>query len=108
MDVTALGLRPGGTAAAAPAAAGTLQLSEAEWKARLTAAQYRVLRQAGTEPAGSSPNLNDEKRRGSYHCAGCEQPLFTSEAKYEQRHRLAELPHRPCPAPVGTMTGLTR
>ena len=57
-------------------------LSDAEWQKRLTEEQYRVLRHEGTERAGTSP-LNAEKRRGTYACAGCDLPLFKSEAKYE-------------------------
>jgi peptide-methionine (R)-S-oxide reductase len=49
--------------------------------ARATAA-YRVLREEGTEPAGSSP-LNGEKRAGVFVCAGCSLPLFTSAMKFE-------------------------
>ena len=56
--------------------------SEEEWRRLLTPAQYHVLREHGTEPAGSSP-LNDEKRAGTFHCAGCEKPLFSSETKYD-------------------------
>jgi peptide-methionine (R)-S-oxide reductase len=56
--------------------------SEAEWKQRLTPEQYRVLRQHGTERARTSP-LNAEKRNGTFVCAGCDQPLFTSDTKYE-------------------------
>ncbi len=59
-----------------------LQLSDAEWKKRLTAAQYEVLRKEGTERAYSNP-LNDEKRKGTYHCAGCDLPLFSSDMKYD-------------------------
>ena len=59
-----------------------LVLSKAEWKKRLTPAQYDVLRRSGTEPAGTSP-LNEEKRDGTYHCAGCDLPLFDASAKYE-------------------------
>ncbi len=59
-----------------------LVLSKAEWKARLTPGQYDVLRRSGTEPAGSSP-LNDEKRDGVFHCAGCDLPLFDASTKYE-------------------------
>jgi peptide-methionine (R)-S-oxide reductase len=59
-----------------------LRLSDAEWKKRLTEAQYQVLRKEGTERAGSSP-LNMEKRKGTFHCAGCDLPLFTSEMKYD-------------------------
>lgn len=55
---------------------------DAEWKRQLTAEQYRVLRREGTEPAFTSP-LNDEKRRGTFRCAGCGQPLFASDAKFD-------------------------
>ena len=78
----------GAAPAVAPAATPTsnapppLRLPEAEWKKRLTPAQYGVLRDHGTERAGTSP-LNAEKRPGRYHCAGCDLPLFSSEAKYE-------------------------
>jgi peptide-methionine (R)-S-oxide reductase len=58
------------------------QLSDAEWRARLTPEQYRILREHGTEPAGTSA-LNAEKRAGTYHCAGCDHPLYSSETKYE-------------------------
>jgi peptide-methionine (R)-S-oxide reductase len=53
-----------------------------EWRRRLSPEQYYVLRAHGTERAGTSP-LNQEKRAGSYHCAGCDLPLFSSETKYE-------------------------
>ncbi len=56
--------------------------SDAEWQASLSPEQYRVLRKHGTERAGTSP-LNAEKRAGSFVCAGCGQPLFSSETKYE-------------------------
>jgi len=56
--------------------------SDAEWRASLTPEQYRVLRQHGTERAGSSP-LNGEKRDGEFFCAGCEQALFDSSTKFE-------------------------
>ena len=56
--------------------------TEAEWREMLTPEQYQVLRREGTERAGTSP-LNQEKRRGTYTCAGCGQPLFSSDAKYE-------------------------
>ena len=56
--------------------------TDAEWKARLTPQQYQVLRQAGTERPFSSP-LNNEKRAGTFACAGCEQPLFSSATKFD-------------------------
>lgn len=59
-----------------------IEKSEAEWKRDLTAEQYRVLRQHGTERAGTSA-LNTEKRIGLYHCAGCGAELFDSATKYE-------------------------
>lgn len=59
-----------------------IERSEAEWKQLLTPEQFRVLRQEGTEPAGTSP-LNAEKREGTYVCAGCDLELFTSDMKYD-------------------------
>ena len=56
--------------------------SDSEWKQTLSAEQFRVLRQHGTERPGSHP-FNYEKRTGVFSCAGCGQALFTSEAKYE-------------------------
>lgn len=56
--------------------------SDAEWRKLLTPEQYRVLRQEGTERAWTSP-LDKEKRAGTYHCAGCEQALFSSQTKYD-------------------------
>ncbi len=55
---------------------------DAEWKAELSPEQFYVLRQHGTEAPGSSP-LNKEKRRGTFACAGCGNPLFASDAKFE-------------------------
>ena len=59
-----------------------IKKTDAEWKEILTSEQYRVLRKEGTERAGTSP-LNNEKRAGTYHCAGCELPLFSSKTKYD-------------------------
>jgi peptide-methionine (R)-S-oxide reductase len=59
-----------------------IELSDAEWKRRLTPEQYYILREEGTEAAGTSP-LNHEKRKGVFHCVGCDNPLFTSEMKYD-------------------------
>lgn len=56
--------------------------TDEEWKATLTPEQYHVLRRHGTERAGSSP-LNVEHRDGRFVCAGCGQPLFASETKYD-------------------------
>jgi len=56
--------------------------SDAEWRAELSPEAYRVLRENGTERAGTSA-LNREKRAGTYVCAGCGQKLFSSDAKFE-------------------------
>ncbi|MAW85625.1 MAG: peptide-methionine (R)-S-oxide reductase [Phyllobacteriaceae bacterium] len=56
--------------------------SDAEWRETLTPEQYHVLREHGTERAGTSP-LNREKRPGMFRCAGCGKPLFRSETKFE-------------------------
>ena len=56
--------------------------TDAEWRKLLTPAQYNILRQAGTEPPFSSPLLN-EKSPGTYQCAGCELPVFSSKTKYD-------------------------
>jgi len=56
--------------------------TDAEWKAQLGEEAYQVLRHEATEYAGSSP-LNNEKRKGMFHCAGCDLPAYSSEAKYD-------------------------
>jgi len=56
-------------------------LDDKEWRQRLTPAQYRVLREHGTERAGTSP-LDKEHGSGIYHCAGCGQPVFDAGAKF--------------------------
>jgi peptide-methionine (R)-S-oxide reductase len=65
-----------------PEPAFEVEKSDADWKQALTPQQFAVLRRHGTEYAGSSPLLR-EHRDGSFACAGCGQPLFTSGAKYE-------------------------
>ena len=57
-------------------------LSDAQWKAKLSPAAYRVLRHEDTERPGSSP-LNGEHRAGTFACAGCALPLFSSKTKFD-------------------------
>ena len=56
--------------------------SKEEWKSRLSPESYYILREEGTERAFSS-QLNNEKRNGIFHCAGCDLPLFSSDKKYD-------------------------
>jgi len=57
-------------------------LSKEEWKSRLSPESYYILREEGTERAFSS-ELNNEKRKGVFHCAGCDLPLFLSDKKFD-------------------------
>ncbi len=57
-------------------------LSDDDWKKRLTAEQFAILRKHGTERPGTSA-LNREKRKGTFACAGCDLPLFSSDTKFE-------------------------
>ena len=79
--LSALGLVPK-LAQAQGNAIEKLRLSDAEWKKRLPPAAYDVLRHEGTERAGTSP-LNEEHRRGMFHCLGCDLPLFASSTKFD-------------------------
>ena len=64
-----------------PKRADKLVLTDAEWKKRLTPEQYRILRSKGTEPAFCG-GLLDNKENGTYHCVGCDLPLFKSDSKF--------------------------
>ena len=59
-----------------------IEKPDAVWRQELSAQAYQVLRHEATERAGTSP-LNDEKRKGTYVCAGCGTPLFTSDMKFD-------------------------
>jgi peptide-methionine (R)-S-oxide reductase len=84
------GLLGSGVAAAAllaaqgPASARSFEfrLSDAQWRQRLGAQRYHILREAGTERAFTSPLLN-EHRKGVFNCAGCDLPLFSSTTKFD-------------------------
>jgi peptide-methionine (R)-S-oxide reductase len=81
-----------------------------EWRQDLTPEQYRVLREHGTERPGTSPLLS-EKRLGLFHCAGCGQPLYRSETKFESGSGWPSF-WEPLPGAVETSTdqshGMTR
>jgi peptide-methionine (R)-S-oxide reductase len=68
----------------ASAAEGPFEVTrtQAEWRAMLTPTQYRVMREEGTERAGSSP-LDKVFADDTYHCRGCDQALYSSEHKYD-------------------------
>src|SRR5215475_1999873 len=78
------------------------KLSDMDWRQRLNANQYMVLRQHGTERPGSSP-LNNEKRKGTFVCAGCDLPLFSSETKFESGTGWPSF-YQPLPNAVETKT----
>ena len=59
-----------------------MQLTDAEWRAKLTPAQYNILRQQGTEPAGTG-KYNHFYKKGTYYSAATLQPLFSSETKFD-------------------------
>lgn len=78
----ALGSACGGTHAETTGEVFEITRTEAEWRRLLTPAQFRILREHDTEPQGSSP-LDKEHRRGTFHCAGCDLPLYSSDAKFD-------------------------
>jgi peptide-methionine (R)-S-oxide reductase len=77
-------------------------LSDAEWRKRLTPAQYNVLRGHGTERPGSSP-LNNEHRKGIFACAGCDLPLYSSDTKFHSGTGWPSF-YQMLPEAVGTKT----
>ncbi len=87
---------------AAEAKAYPVSYSDAEWRRRLTAEQYAILRRKGTERPGSSP-LNREHRRGTFVCAADGHPLFSSSTKFESGTGWPSF-WRPLPGAVGTST----
>jgi peptide-methionine (R)-S-oxide reductase len=84
--------------------------TDQEWRKTLTPEQFHVLREHGTERAGTSP-LNVEKREGIFTCGGCGQPLFTSDTKYESGSGWPSF-YRPIEGAIATTTdrslGMTR
>jgi peptide-methionine (R)-S-oxide reductase len=80
---SALGVAPAVVSAQGkPGVTYKVTLTDAEWKSKLSPAAYDVLRHEGTERAFTSA-LNNEKRKGTYHCAGCDAPLFSSDMKFD-------------------------
>ena len=77
-----------------------IEKSDDEWRQLLSKAQYEVLRRHRTEPPGSSP-LNDEHRKGTFVCAGCELPVYSSDAKYDSGTGWPSF-HTPLPNAIGT------
>ena len=77
-----------------------VEKSDAEWKALLSPAAYDVLRKHGTERAGTSPLLN-EHREGTFLCAGCALPLFSSKTKFDSHTGWPSF-WAPLPDAVGT------
>ena len=69
-------------AGAGPAGKQKMQLSEAEWRTRLTPEQFHILREKGTERAFTGALVNNHAD-GMYHCAACDTPLFKSNTKFE-------------------------
>jgi len=79
-----------------------IEKTDAEWRAQLTPQQYDILRKQGTERPGSSPLLN-EHRKGTFACAGCDLPLFSSDTKFESGTGWPSF-YQPLPNAVTTTT----
>ena len=86
----------------AAAAAGRFEIEKPddEWRRLLTPAQYDVLRHHGTERPFSSP-LDHEKRKGTFACAGCDLPVYSSDAKFDSGTGWPSF-YQPLPDAVGT------
>ena len=82
MSILKLIVKPIKVLASSLASKEEWNLSKDEWKSRLSPESYYILREEGTERAFSS-QLNNEKRKGVFLCAGCDLPLFDSDKKYE-------------------------
>lgn len=103
--VGALAFLATGRGSQAEAAAFPLQLSDGEWRKRLSEPQYQVLRHAATERPFSSP-LDHEKRRGTFACAGCGLPLYASATKFDSGTGWPSF-YRPLPNAVVTRRDLS-
>ncbi|KRA80356.1 peptide-methionine (R)-S-oxide reductase MsrB [Altererythrobacter sp. Root672] len=87
---------------AAEAKTFKVNLTDAEWKRRLSPASYQVLRHEDTERAGSSP-LDHEKRKGTFLCAGCANELYSSSTKFNSGTGWPSF-YQPLAGAVGTST----
>ena len=82
MSILKFILKPNKVLASSAASEEDWNLSKEEWKNKLSSESYYILREEGTERAFSS-QLNDEKRKGIFYCAGCDLALFSSDTKYD-------------------------
>ena len=82
MSILKFILQPKKVLASSNASKEEWNLSNQEWKSKLSPESYYILREEGTERAFSSP-LNNEKRRGVFYCAGCNLALFSSDTKFD-------------------------
>jgi peptide-methionine (R)-S-oxide reductase len=90
----------GGFADADAAETFEVTKTDAEWRKILSPEAYDVLRREGTERPFTSP-LNEEHRKGTFACAGCDLPLFSSETKFDSGTGWPSF-YRPLPNAVGT------
>jgi len=99
---TAVAAIVAGRAVSAPGKTFEVMLGDAEWKKRLSPAAYAVLREEATERAFTSP-LNKEHRTGTFICAGCALPLFSSRTKFDSGTGWPSF-YQSLPRAVGTAT----